>query len=168
MISYNFSRRWAPFCLIPCLVRFSENKEGLVISMEFIYLNQNAWKPWSFFVHWHNPDFGVGWGKMSFQSHDERHGSDFVPRGRPVLQWLQHQLFLSFSFSHATPHHPPPQASLSWWKSTKQRIPQMSEIATSIFQKLCRSLAKLHQPPEICQECVIYSGSRDKVCLHEK
>ena len=36
----------------------------------------------------------------------QRHRSDFVPRGRPALQWLQHQLFLSSSFSHAPP--PPP------------------------------------------------------------
>ena len=33
----------------------------------------------------------------------QRHRSDFVPRGRPALQWLQHQLFLSSSFSHAPP-----------------------------------------------------------------
>ena len=32
-----------------------------------------------------------------------RHGSDLVPRGRPVLQWLQHQLFLNSGFSHAPP-----------------------------------------------------------------
>ena len=34
--------------------------------------NTGCQKPWSFglFVHWHNPDFGVAGGKMSFQSHD--------------------------------------------------------------------------------------------------
>ena len=26
-----------------------------------------------------NPDFGVAGGEMSFQSHDQRHRSDFVP-----------------------------------------------------------------------------------------
>ena len=83
----------------------------LKITMQFIFQsshllsgNKGGQKPWRFglFVHRHNPDFGVAWGKMSFQSHD---GSDFVPRGHPALQWLQHQLFRSSSFSHAL--HPP-------------------------------------------------------------
>ena len=58
-------------------------------------------KPWSFFVHRHNPDIGFGWRQNVVPI--PRQGSDFVPRGRPVLQWLQHQLFLNSGFSHAPP-----------------------------------------------------------------
>ena len=51
----------------------------LKITMQFIFQsshllsgNKGGQKPWRFglFVHRHNPDFGVAWGKMSFQSHD--------------------------------------------------------------------------------------------------
>ena len=56
----------------------------------------------------------------------------------------------------------------SWRQSSRQRTPEMSEIAASIFQKLCHSFAKLHHTSYIRQKCVIYSTSHDKDWIHEK
>ena len=86
---------------------------------------------WSIFLCTSNPDYVVAEGKMSFESHDAQTWS---PRVAMITASIIRQLRL---FTCA---HPPSALSRQSWR---QRIPEMSKIATYIFQKLCCSLAKL-------------------------